>query len=172
MRTDGAVVDQIERWAELSLCETWRYVLGRRWGPDQDNHLIFVMVNPSKADATIDDPTVRKCMGFARVYGYAGIRVLNLFSYRETYVEEVAKQPEARLNGPGTEKWWHATVTPSSHVIVAWGSHAPLKKQIQKRVIDIQHWLPKQTYCLGTNADGSPSHPLMLSYGTELRRWK
>lgn len=159
----------VRKDARISDCGKYRYWLTRAWG-DEANLLVWLMLNPSVANAADDDPTIRKCMGFARVYGYEAIAVVNLFSIRETHPKNLVGMPEAALVGPDDDRWlryWtqHATV------VCAWGQHQVLKHQIRRRVTAIKHWLPKGTWCLGRCADGSPRHPLMLGYETELEVW-
>lgn len=155
--------------AKISPCGKHRYWLTRIWGADTDL-LVWLMLNPSRADAKVDDPTIRKCMGFARLYGYGGVVAVNMFSIRETHPKNLIGLPEASLNGPDSDHWlryWtqHATV------VCAWGQHTALKRQIQRRVVAIKHWLPHSTWCLGRCSDGSPRHPLMPAYATEFEAW-
>ena len=70
------------RTADVSPCGRYRYALGRRWGDGPG--LVFVMLNPSTADAERDDPTIRKCMSYARRWGYFRVIVVNLFAFRAT----------------------------------------------------------------------------------------
>ena len=72
-----------EAGALLSSCGTYRYRLWRYWHTEREP-LIFIMLNPSTADAMQDDPTIRKCIGFAKRLGFGGIEVVNLFAYRAT----------------------------------------------------------------------------------------
>ena len=72
--------DMGDRWAVLSDDGRYRYTHGRRRAPGP--LMGFVMLNPSTADAYADDPTIRRCVGFARREGLAGIEVVNLFAYR------------------------------------------------------------------------------------------
>lgn len=89
----------IRKTASISECGLYRYLLGRAWG---DGPLLpFIMLNPSTADADIDDPTIRRCMGFAKREGTSGVSVANLFALR-------SKDPSALLTvsgrvGPGNE---------------------------------------------------------------------
>lgn len=160
----------VRKDAKISLCGKYRYWLTRVWGDDA-NLLVWLMLNPSVADANEDDPTIRKCMGFARVYGYGGIAVVNLFSIRETHPKKLVGLPEASLVGPEDEHWLHYWLQYAT-VVCAWGQHTMLKRQIQRRVAAIKHWLPRSTWCLGRCADGSPKHPLMPGYATtELEVW-
>lgn len=159
----------VRKDARISPCGKYRYWLTRIWGDDADL-LVWLMLNPSVADAKKDDPTIRKCMGFARFYGYGGIAVVNLFSIRETHPKKLVGMPEASLVGPEDDQWlryWlqHATV------VCAWGQHAVLRRPIRRRAEALKHWLPRSTWCLGRCTDGSPKHPLMLGYATEMEAW-
>jgi len=78
----GAAIQAVRRGAVISDCGTYRYALARYWGPGPE--LAFVMLNPSTADASVDDPTIRRCMGFARRENLGGIVVANLFALRAT----------------------------------------------------------------------------------------
>jgi len=75
----GAVVDKTE---------LYRYSLWREWNIDAPK-LVFIMLNPSKADAYIDDPTLRRCIGFAKSWGFGSLTVINLFAYRSTKPSEL-----------------------------------------------------------------------------------
>ena len=80
--------DTMRREAEISPCGLHRYRLTREWAPTLPT-IAFVMLNPSTADGEIDDPTIRRCIGFARDLGYGRLHVVNLFTYRATDPREV-----------------------------------------------------------------------------------
>src|ERR1700677_1476546 len=94
----------VRKNAMISPCEKYRYRLERFWGPG--HALPFVMLNPSTADANIDDPTIRRCMGFSRREGAGGIIVVNLFAYRATEPSDLPAGAE-RI-GPENEFYLHA----------------------------------------------------------------
>ena len=73
----------IEKGAQFSPCKKYRYALWRTWNQD-DGHVMFIGLNPSTADEFTDDPTERRCMGFARRWGFGGIYMMNLFAFRAT----------------------------------------------------------------------------------------
>jgi hypothetical protein len=80
--------------ASLSLCGRYRFDLTREWGcrpVKPDRRVAFVMLNPSTADGHADDPTIRRCMGFAREWGFDGLVVVNLFAMRATRPDDVVK---------------------------------------------------------------------------------
>jgi hypothetical protein len=72
----------LEKDALIDKTETYRYWLLRRWGQNLGNLINFVMLNPSKADADIDDNTIRRCISFAKKWGFDGIYITNLFAFR------------------------------------------------------------------------------------------
>ena len=70
--------------ATFSPCRRWRYTLLRRWEPANLIVVAFIGLNPSTADETLDDPTIRRCIGFAKAWGAGGMYMLNLFGWRST----------------------------------------------------------------------------------------
>lgn len=159
----------VKKDARLSPCGRYRYWLTRVWG-DPEDLLVWLMLNPSTASAEKDDPTIRKCIGFAQVHGYGAIAVVNLFSIRETHPKNLVGLPEASLVGPEDELWLRHWL-PHATVVCAWGQHAALKRPIARRVATLKPLLPRGTWCLGRCSDGSPKHPLMPSYDTRLEAW-
>lgn len=167
----------MNRSAGISICGTYRYWLQRSWDPlfadpgDADFYAVsWIMLNPSTADANQDDPTVRKCIGFAKRWGFGALRIVNLFSLRATDPRELGRF-DGDAVGDQTNKMidW-ALERPT---IVAWGgSYArhpfSLREDyVRERVREIQ----AEVYCLGTTKHGVPRHPLMLSYKTERVPW-
>lgn len=131
--------------------------------------VLFVMLNPSTADGKTDDPTIRKCVGFARRWGYDRIDVANLFAYRATNPQVLLRLPEHNdpfgvRNQEVIERLAH-----DCHLIVcAWGTHGNHLGQNET----VRGWLEgctsKPLHALGFSKDGHPRHPLMVSYSTPL----
>lgn len=147
--------------ATLSGCGKYRYRLTRFWGPE--HALPFVMLNPSTADASIDDPTIRRCVGFARREGAGGIIVVNLYGLRATDPDELRKVadpfgPDNRVNIHALGKWAFLAGMP---IVCAWGTKGWLKSANK----DTTHLLKStgaSLVCLGTTKDGAPKHPLYI----------
>ena len=155
--------------AILSDCGQYRYHLARRWGAGRT--MLFVMLNPSTADASVDDPTIRKCVGFAQRNGCEAVEVVNLFARRATDPRELVRAgyPIGPLND---DQIMSAAATTRLHggvIVCAWGAHA---RGLQ-RAIDVRARLDKAGYplqALRLLSDGTPSHPLMLPYSSQLQR--
>lgn len=148
--------------AEISACKTFRYRLQRRWGPITEGKawLRFVMLNPSTADASQDDPTIRRCIGFAKREGYGAVAVLNLYAYRATSPQALLTCKDAV--GPENDVWlWdslRAAVFWHEPVVAAWGTNAQ-----PDRVREVLSIVPNVDWrCLGTTKDGHPRHPLYV----------
>lgn len=159
--------------AVLSHCEKYRWILGRELKafrldrPRLKGTVLWVMLNPSTADAELDDPTIRRVIEFSRAWGYTKILVVNLYALRATDPKElwVADDPVGAEN----DAWIHQAAQGASRVILGWGAHAK-----RERVAEVYELLTVDNpvvYCLGTNADGSPKHPLYLKNGTVLEVW-
>ena len=115
----------LKKSAEISECGQYRYRLSRRWGPGLPT--LFIMLNPSTADAEIDDPTIRRCMGFAKSWGRDGIEVVNLFAFQATSPKDM--QTAADPVGPENEVHVEEAVAECFEVICAWGAHGSFKAQ-------------------------------------------
>lgn len=160
-------VDTMERSAVISDCGTWRYRLDRRWadGPSA----LFVMLNPSTADGTEDDPTIRRCVGFARREGCGSLTVVNQFAYRATSPDELMRVSVERRRGPGNRASWDMALAEEPELIVAaWGNwfHAGTKRGGPWRFepcLNVQ--------ALGVTRIGDPCHPLYLAADAKLRPW-
>jgi hypothetical protein len=160
--------------AEFSPCRTFRYVLRRSWA--DGNCIAFLMMNPSTADESINDATIRRCIGFAKRWGYGSLIILNLFSIRSPDPKEIAKSLDPI--GPDADSWIEKSLDGVTEVIAAWGCNqhltTPALKQRPKTVIaNICSKYPDiPINCLGYRKDGAPRHPLMLAYETERTPFK
>lgn len=154
--------------AVFSEDRTYRYVLHRRWGR-ASRIALFVMLNPSTADEDSDDPTIRKCMGFAERWGFEGLTVVNLFAFRTAYPRELRLEHDPI--GPDNDKWIQDLASSElATVIVAWGRWGA---EYERRVRDVVRLLGRRrpVECIGTVAGGHPRHPLMAPYRSRRMLW-
>ncbi|ESY72333.1 hypothetical protein X740_33330 [Mesorhizobium sp. LNHC221B00] len=192
-------LDYVSKGAQLSRCGTYRYRLWREWRlhpePAQwsmwtddrgkpvldgagaqlgdPKACVFIMLNPSTADANDDDPTIRRCVGFARAWGYDRMEVLNLFAYRAT-------DPRALLSlnhnddpvGEGNQGAFDHVMTrdyPVGKIICAWGAHGGHLGQDETAL----GWIgDRERFALGMTKDGHPKHPLYLPAKAEPVRFR
>lgn len=160
--------------AVISSCGRYRYQLHRRWLTGR-GWTVFIMLNPSTADDSVDDPTIRRCMDFAQRWGSEGIIVVNLFGWRATHPRELLKQadPVGPLNDFtlmeistfAREEAFDDGREP--RVVCAWGVNAA-KTDRPLRVLSILARKNVQPLCLGVTKDGHPKHPLYVPGDTDL----
>ncbi len=158
--------------ATFSPCRMHRYTLWREWDPSKPT-LCFIGLNPSTADETLDDPTIRRCIGFARAWNFGRYEMLNLFGYRSTdpigLLLATMKLGRDGAVAPENDAAMLSVVGRAHRVVMAWGSHRKTKELAELvtwRAGLVREWLPKlarELGHLGTNADGSPKHPLYLA---------
>lgn len=150
---------EIEKAAVISDCGLYRYSLTRKWG--EAPLLPFIMLNPSTADAQIDDPTVRRCIGFARREDTGGIIIVNLYAFRSASPQALWKASDPI--GPDCDLWIaHAAIESKPlPIICAWGAHAR-----EDRWADVAFNLNicarRRLVCLGRTREGKPRHPLYV----------
>lgn len=145
--------------AVLSPCRTYRYTLWRSW-LGGSGHVMFVGLNPSTADEKLDDPTIRRCMGFAQTWGYAGLCMTNLFAYRATDPADMFAHAQAGgdVIGPENDEWLRDAAGRTSVVVAAWGAHG----DFLHRAAAVQKLLLPKLHYLRLTKGGHPGHPLYL----------
>lgn len=146
----------LRRDAVLSSDGIYRYRLSRTWDRTK-LPLVWIMLNPSTADAYQDDPTIRRCMSFARREGAGGIEVLNLFAYRSPSPKDLQKASDPI--GPDNDEWIREVLYPHSRCVCAWGAY-PAWNRVA-RVMDLARGINFK--CLGRTAAGHPKHPLYIA---------
>jgi len=150
--------EPIKSTAVLSPCNKYRYQLRRYWGkrPSRQSTVVFVGLNPSTADATADDPTIRKCIAYARAWQFNSLIMVNLFAWRATdpNLLHQSKDPIGKQN----DTYITAAVANASLIIACWGEHG----SFMNRADELRSQYPRRLHCLKTNASGQPSHPLYL----------
>lgn len=136
----------------------YRYTLWRIWD-EQSPRALFVLLNPSTADAEQDDPTLRRCLGFARREGCGSLEIVNLFAYRTT-------QPALlkMISDPiGVENDQHiaAAAQRANIIVLGWGTHGTYRAR-DREVLQLLTAYP--LYCLELTKNGYPKHPLYCAY--------
>lgn len=149
-----AGISETKGTAHFSRCERYRYALTRTWDRTLPS-VLFVGLNPSTADATRDDATVRRCTTFARDWGFGSVALVNLFAFRSTDPSLLPHEDDPV--GPANDEWINRLAAESGQVIIAWGIHGALLQRDQQVL-----QLIEEPFCLGKTKNGSPRHPLYL----------
>jgi len=158
--------DLVERrTAVFDSTRTYRYTLERRWSDAQP--AVFVMLNPSTADALTDDPTIRRCVSFAKREGCGGLIVVNLFALRSTDPKQLYSHPDPV--GPSNDGIVYEAQHQGSPVIAAWGVHGTLNGR-DRAVCSLLEF--GDVIALGVTKDGHPRHPLYVAGDAPLVLWK
>jgi hypothetical protein len=150
--------------ATFSPDRAYRYALTRQWDSTVPP-AVFVMLNPSTADAASTDPTVTRCAGFARRENYGGLVIVNLFALRATDPRELRGHPDPV--GPGNDWFIREHCAPGRMVIAAWGTHGRLLGR-DRAVLALLREARAAALCFGVTAGGMPRHPLYLPRAARL----
>jgi len=153
----------IEKGAVFSNCRTYRYCLSRIWKLSKP-YALFVCLNPSTADENIDDPTIRRCINYAEMWGYGGMAMVNLFAYRSTDPDGLRLVDDPI--GPKNDFHIAEKSKTAGITIAAWGAWGAFKSRARKvmPMITDPHYLK-------LNQDGSPRHPLYLRKNLQPKRF-
>lgn len=148
-------------YATFSKCKSYRYDLHRDLGM-QGPCLTVVMLNPSTADATKDDPTIRRLIAFAGSWGHGSLHVFNLFAIcaSDPKVMLAADEPIGPDNDEHLKRALSAAKNEGRFVLAAWGTHGGYRSrdfQVMNRLVDGVQWK-----CLGRTHHGWPKHPLYV----------
>ncbi len=146
----------MKKSAIISQDEMYRYALTREWNEGVGT-VAFIGLNPSTADAFEDDPTIRRCIGFAKSWGYSGLAMINLFAYRATDPKKMMSAADPI--GPENDKHIKLFSEIASEIVCAWGAHGSFLKRNKDIEFMIQ---PSRLKALRLTKDGNPSHPLYL----------
>lgn len=142
--------------AVFSADQKYRYRLERFTGLlDASGCVNFIMLNPSTADAEKNDPTVRRCIGYARLWRYHRLIVTNLFALRST--DPAALQTELDPIGPDNDRHLATAAAFADRIVAAWGNHGALRDR-SSAVLDLLDQYQVQTF--GLTKAGEPVHPL------------
>lgn len=160
----GATFDEPER--------KYRYRLWREWDA-APTRLLWVMLNPSTADETVLDPTLRRVEGFTRAWGYGGFMVVNLFALRSTDPRGLYEHTSPIGESDGlfnvNDDEIQTAANRAASIVVAWGGEK-IARDRARAVLALLH--SRKLGCLGVNSDGSPKHPLYLASASKVQEFK
>jgi len=168
----------MNRTTEFSPCRKYRYTLWREFYPirainppllplegnQAHNYLMVIGLNPSTADETKDDPTIRRCIDFAKRWGYGALCMTNLFAWRDTLPENMKAAPDPI--GPENDEWLYKISVCAGGILAAWGKHGAFLNRAA-RVREEMRQSCLTVHCLRFNKDGSPQHPLYVPADTQ-----
>lgn len=143
----------------------YRYQLWRIWDESKPA-AVFIMLNPSTADAHMDDPTLRRCVGFAKAWGYGGVKIVNLYALRSPYPKDLmaVSDPTGEFN----DRHISEIVKQAGIIIAAWGSAGPTGTIKKTAIAKLDTAIGKsQVFCLGVTKSGDPKHPLYIKGDTK-----
>lgn len=169
--TATPATELLESTATISADGQYRYDLVRRWteGP----LALWVMLNPSTADATEDDKTIQQCTAFSHREHCAGLAVVNLYALRATDPKELSLHPDP-VGPDNVERltfWLGQPDDVVARVIVAWGDSIPTNRP-HPQVLLLADRFHRPTYCLGAIRKGRPRHPSRLALDTPLELYR
>jgi hypothetical protein len=163
----GSAVDQVRSWAFMDPEQKYRYRLWRVWDPERPR-IVFVMLNPSTADALQDDATIRTCRRLAERWEYGALDVVNLFAWRCTDPADLvaAARRGVHVVGPDNDQHLDRALGTAGGVVAAWGAH----RAAGSRAVDVLRRLHEHgpVHCLGLTRGGAPRHPLYARNDTQL----
>ena len=151
--------------AYFSPCRKWRYFLHRVWAPEEQ-FLLVIGLNPSTADDLQPDPTVTRCINFAKRWGFGGLIMMNSFAIRGTDPKVLKKVTDPV--GPENDYWLRVMTADAQvgRILLAWGNHGLLfNRQEQVLTLIRPHTEP---VCFGVTKEAAPRHPLYLKNETKV----
>ena len=165
--------------AVVSPCGTYRYLLHRDLASaGVRGHVLWVMANPSTADAYSDDPTVRRVRGFSLRWGFSSVAIVNVYAFRSFSPASLTAAHRAGIDVRGPHNSWHVmrAARAADRIILAWGKvfsgeHWDESKSLVLRALR-QRAPSVPMYALGLTPGGAPRHPLYLSYTAELTEYQ
>jgi hypothetical protein len=153
--------------ATFDTVRVYRYKLVRVWDETRAC-AVWIMLNPSTADAFSEDPTIKRCMTFTKNWGLGGLVVVNLFALRATDPRLLQRHPDPV--GPENDRFIAEVIGPDSVVVCAWGANR-MADYRHEEVMDIIAARGAKPKCLGTTRAGYPRHPLYVRGDTVLESY-
>lgn len=159
-------VEIVDSGATFDSSQKYRYNLWRTWNECR-KRAAFVMLNPSRADVTYNDQTIRSCISFANLLGYGSLEVVNLFAYRTPDPLELraVKNPVGKQN----DEYIMEVCERADVIILGWGNHGSLLGRSEKVLTMLNSNEHYKIRCLGETKLGHPRHPLYLKHTMSLQ---
>lgn len=161
--------------AAFSPCGTYRYWLCRYLAAqpksaDGWTRILWVMLNPSTADCTVNDPTIKQCMAFSTLWGFDAMDVVNLYALRSTDPRGLDAVPEPVRIGRDNDTWTVKKAADANMIVCAWGAnkHAPPRARYVVNDL-LRPFMP--LFCLGQTVKGMPWHPLYRPHDLQPKTW-
>ena len=142
----------------------YRYALWRWWDKSKP-YVMFIGLNPSTADETEDDPTIRRCIKFAQSWGFGGLCMVNLFAIRATDPRNMLKHPEPI--GIDNDEHLIMISDKAGKIVAAWGTRGDHKNRDK----EVMAFIPDM-FCLEITKEGFPKHPLYIRSNTKLKKYE
>ena len=158
--------------AVISPCGKYRYRLERTIAMEGPAYAYFG-INPSTADASINDATVRKWIGFTKVFGGSRLIVGNVFAYRATDVSDLVNDPQPAFSLEN-QRHLRQIAADADVLVPCWGNKSKAPKELRHHFDNVLHLLRqtgKPIKHFGLTKNGDPKHPLMLGYDVPLQPW-
>jgi hypothetical protein len=149
----------------LSACRTYRYTLWREWIGGA-GYTLLLGLNPSDADETLDDPTIRREVSFAKAWGFAGLAKWNLFGFRTPYPRDL--KLAADPIGPDNDRHLLQLAQGASLIVACWGDKGSMLGRNAAVLKRLQRF---DLHCLGLTRAGHPRHPLYLKADLKPELW-
>ena len=149
---------QTSMGAAFSPCKKWRYKLWRIWNPEKP-YCLFLMLNPSTADETKNDPTVERCQRFAHAWRYGGLHVCNIFAFRATEPKDMKAFNDPV--GPGNDEAIIEIAKNAGIVVCAWGNNGKHLNR-SSQVVEMLKANGIDIHYLKLTGHNEPGHPLYL----------
>lgn len=154
----------LPRLCIYSPTESHRYTLFREWGDKNKRAVLFLLLNPSTATDEQDDPTIRRCIGYAKSWGFGRMMIGNIFAYRSTCPlgMKLADDPVGVSND-----LYLGAMAGEAHLIVAgWGNHG----KFMERGDRMREVFGERLHCLSMTKANEPGHPLYLKGDLQPKR--
>jgi len=149
--------------------QQYRYTLRRDASPTGTGTLLFLMLNPSTADEVANDPTVTRCIRYARDWGFKRLFVANIFALRSTDPAKLLLHPEPI--GLDNDRWIRTLAGAADQVVGAWGAHAAVVER-EPQILELLRGTVDEIYCLEKSAAGHPRHPLYMPASLKPQLWR
>lgn len=158
--------DGVRGRAEFSPCGRYRYWLSREWGEEFSPYVLWIGMNPSTAEADVDDPTIRREINFSRAWGFTSFVKVNVLDYRATDPKALLTvQPRSDVNLPCITTF----AARAGRIVLAWGALPKPLRRYADDVIAVLRGYP--LYCMKKTKSGAPHHSLYLPYTSVCSPW-